>query len=111
MDTFAPESREYAKEWRLPARKYKGWVHEVEVSLRHGDAIAYESESDGHGSGGPVEFNIHSHEGREVTYHAKRRDARAEGTFVAPWDGKFYLMWENASDVPVLVRARLRRQG
>jgi len=109
MDVFSVESPEYAREWELPAHKQRGWVHEVEVPLRQGEAIAYETSNDG--PGGRVEFNIHSHKGPEVRYHAKGEDARMSGTFVAPWEGKFYLMWENKGEGAVRVRAHARRQG
>ncbi len=107
MDVFSPAAREYAKELELPPRKVRGWVHEVEVPMHAGEALAYET---GHDEpGGRVEFNVHSHKGRDVTYHVKGTEARLAGTFVAPWEGNFYLMWENLSDGPVKARARVRR--
>jgi len=107
MDTFGAEAPEYAKEIALSPRKTKGWVHEVEVPMRAGETLAYETSHTGRGE---VEFNIHSHQGPQVTYHAKGRDPRIAGTFAAPGEGKFYLMWENLSGEPVRVSARARRQ-
>ena len=107
MDTFGAEAPEYAKEIALAPRKTKGWVHEVEVPMRAGETLAYETS---HAGRGEVEFNIHSHQGPQVTYHAKGRDPRIAGTFAAPWEGKFYLMWENLGGEPVRVSARARRQ-
>ena len=107
VDVFSVDSREYTKEWELPAQKQRGWVHEVEVPLRRGEAIEYETANDG--PIGSVAFNIHSHKGPDVTYHAEGKDARMSGTFVAPWEGKFYLMWENVSKASVGVRVRAGR--
>lgn len=107
MDTWAADAKEYGRDLDLPARKMRGWVHEVEVPLRGGDMIHYSSEHDP--PGGRVEFNVHSHQGKEVTYHAKDSAASVAGGFTAPREGKFYLMWENVSDAPVRVRIRAAR--
>lgn len=109
MDIFAAEAIEYAKDLELPPKKTRGWVHEVEVPLRKGESLGFDSGHDG--AGGRVEFNVHSHQGPEVTYHVKRSEAKVAGTFTAPWDGKFYMMWENVSDAPVRVRVRANREG
>jgi len=102
MDVFSPQEATYARDWELPARKVKGWVHEVEVPMLAGDTIHYASDHDA--PGGRVEFNVHSHHGKEVTYHAKGTESSVAGTFSAPTEGKFYLMWENMSDGPVRIR-------
>ncbi len=99
---------DYARDLELPQRKQRGWVHEVEVPMAKGDAIAYETAHEG--PAGVVEFNIHSHQGRDVTYHVKGTDPRMAGAFTAPWDGKFYLMWENVSHAPVRLRIRATRR-
>ena len=108
MDTFGAEAPEYAKEIALAPRKTKGWVHEVEVPMHAGEGLAYETSHGG--AAGQVEFNIHSHQGPEVTYHTKGSDAHIAGTFAAPWEGKFYLMWENLSGESVRVAVRARRR-
>ena len=107
MDAFSATVREYAKELELPARKQRGWVHEVEVPMLAGDMIHYTSEHDGPGH--RIEFNVHSHHGKDVTYHAKDSESSITGTFSAPAEGKFYLMWENVSDGPVRVRIHAAR--
>ena len=107
MDVFPADVKEYAKDLELPAKKVRGWVHEVEVPMRAGDMIHYTSEHDGPGN--RVAFNVHSHQGKEVTYHAKGTDASVGGAFTAPSEGKFYLMWENVSEAPVRVRIRASR--
>ena len=107
MDVFSAHTPEYAKDLELPPKKQKGWVHEVEVPMRAGDMLHYESQHAGPGS--RIEFNVHSHKGKEVTYHMKLSEALVVGAFTAPWEGKFYLMWENVSDAPVSVRIQARR--
>ncbi len=107
MDVFAAEEKEYARDLELPPRKVRGWVHEVEVPARAGDMIHYAS--DYSEPGGLVEFNVHSHKGKETTYHTKSSDPSVAGAFTAPWEGKFYMMWENASDAPVRVRIHATR--
>jgi len=108
MDRLAAEDSEYAKELALAPHKTKGWVHEVEVPMRAGEGLAYETSHGG--ASGLVEFNIHSHQGPEVTYHARGSDARIAGTFTAPREGKFYLMWENKGTEPARVAARAIRR-
>ncbi len=107
MDTFPSDAKEYAKDVALPPHKQRGWVHEVEVPMREGETFDYETAHEG--AGGRVAFNVHSHHGRETTYHVKGTDAQMAGTFSAPWEGKFYLMWENTSGEAVTVRVRAAR--
>lgn len=105
---LSADSEEYAVDLELPARKVRGWVHEVEVPMRVNDTIHYSSAHEP--STARVEFNVHSHHGKEVRYYAQTEVSTA-GTFSAPHEGKFYLMWENISESPVRVRVRVRRQG
>ena len=107
MDVFPANESEYAKELELAPRKARGWVHEVEAPMRTGDTIRYTSHHEG--AGERVTFNVHSHQGKDITYHAKTSQASVAGAFTAPWAGKFYLMWENGSDGPVLVRIHAAR--
>src|SRR5213594_4240100 len=107
MDTFPANWKEYSLEVELPPRKVRGWVHEVEVPMREGDMIHYSSEHEG--PPGRVAFNVHSHEGKEVTYYAKNSDSSVTGTHAAPHEGKFYMMWENVSESPVRVRIHASR--
>ena len=108
MDSFPLEDREYARALDLSRRKQRGWVHEVEVPMREAESFDFATEHDG--PGGRIEFNVHSHQGAQVRYHIEESEARLAGRFTAPWEGKFYLMWENVSDVPVRVRIRATRQ-
>ena len=107
MDVFPAGAKEYAKELDLPPHKERGWVHEVEVPMLEGQSFEYESAHAG--PGGRVEFNVHSHQGPKVTYHVKGSEALNAGTFMAPWEGKFYLMWENLGGEGVHVRIHATR--
>ena len=107
VDVFAAIEKEYARDLELPPKKVRGWVHEVEIPARAGDMIHYDSEHEG--PGGRVEFNVHSHKGKETTYHTKSSNSSIAGAFEVPWEGKFYMMWENASDAPVRVRIHATR--
>lgn len=109
MDVFPREMDAYARSLDLPPRKRRGWVHEIEVPLGAGESLAYESRYEG--PAGRVEFNVHSHHGRDVTYHLKGTDATMAGTFIAPEAGKFYLMWENLSDGPIRIHVRATRRS
>ena len=97
------------RDLELPPQKQRGWVHEVEVPMRAGERFDFESAHDG--PGGRVEFNVHSHQGPKTTHHVHGSEARIAGTFMAPWEGKFYLMWENMSSDPVHLRVRVARRG
>ncbi len=108
MDTLPSDAAEYAKDIDLPLRKQRGWVHEVEVPMRAGEDLDYATSHDGEGE--RVAFNIHSHQGSEVSYYVQSSKAKVAGSFSAPWDGKFYLMWENVSDGAVRVRVRATRR-
>ena len=107
MDELPADSPRSGGTLTLPPRKMKGWVHEVRIPLEGGESLRWET----HEALGPglVSFNLHSHKGRDVTYHATADDATASGTFVAPWAGEFYAMWENRSDREVAVTYLLER--
>ncbi len=87
--------------------RVKGWVYELKVPLAAGETLRYEARHDR--APGEVEFNIHSHRGREVTYHARAAEPSVAGAFPAPWDGDFYLMWENTTERSVPVTYSLER--
>ncbi|OGS49726.1 MAG: hypothetical protein A3K65_05170 [Euryarchaeota archaeon RBG_16_68_12] len=93
----------------LAPRKVRGWVHEIRVPLSEGETLGFDSRHDR--GDGDIEFNIHSHGGREVTYHARDARARVSGALTAPWTGDFYAMWENVSDRAVPVAYELERAG
>lgn len=108
MDELPAGVPAYVKDLDLPAHKVRGWVHEVEVPMRAGQRLEYESVHEP--PAGRVVFNIHSHQGRDITYYRKGTGARVAGTFGAPRDGTFYLMWENTSPAAIRVAIRAVRR-
>lgn len=109
MDEFPSGAVPVRRTISLAPRKVKGWVFEVKVPLEKGVRLRYRTRHDR--PSGEVKFNIHSHEGRTVTYHMQTQDPALEGTFTAPWTGDFYLMWENHTERSVPVDLELERRG
>ena len=101
MDELLREQARKDATVTLPPRKVKGWVHELKVSLSDGEGLRYETRHPG--GDGAVAFNIHRHQGKEVTYYTKDAQPVISGTFAPPESGDFYLMWENRSDAAVAV--------
>lgn len=79
---------------------------ELAVDLQQGEILTYVWDADDE-----AEFNIHSHEGEEVTYHEESKGRGAEGTFEAPHAGAFYLMWQNPGSEPLEIRLKARRKS
>ena len=77
-------------------------MHEECMKLQAGDKRKYYWRADG-----PVDFNIHYHEGREVFYPVKRDGMRGDGgTFVAKIAQDYCWMW-TARDKPVKLEGRI----
>jgi hypothetical protein len=66
-----------------------GKMHEVCAHLAKGEKRRYHWKASG-----PVDFNIHYHEGNEVFYPVKRELMRGDGgTFVAKVEQDYCWMW------------------
>ena len=66
-----------------------GKMHEICARLAKGEKRRYHWKASG-----PVDFNIHYHEGNEVFYPVKRESMRGDGgTFVAKIDQDYCWMW------------------
>lgn len=48
-------------------------------------------------------FDVHSHDGREVRYHDRVNASTHEGSFTAPSQGTFSLLWENTGGEEITV--------
>jgi hypothetical protein len=73
--------------------------------LQRGDAVAWRFEA-----GGPLDFNIHFHEGKAVRYPARRKSvAAARGQLKVALDQDYCWMWTNTSAQPVDLRLTLTR--
>lgn len=61
-------------------------------------------------AGGPLEFNIHFHEGKAVRYPARRKAvAAARGELKVALDQDYCWMWTNKTAQPVDLRFTLTR--
>lgn len=61
---------------------------------------------------GPLDFNIHYHDGDQVTSLARRDAARsARGRLLVAIDQDYCWMWTNRGNAPVTLRARLRDES
>ncbi|TXC66199.1 hypothetical protein FSC37_10570 [Piscinibacter aquaticus] len=73
--------------------------------LERGNAVARRFEA-----GGPLDFNIHYHEGKAVRYPASRKAVAAvRGELKVALDQDYCWMWTNKSQQPVDLRFTLTR--
>ena len=80
-----------------------GGVHEECVKLAKDESRRYEWSSNA-----AVDFNIHYHEGAEVTYPVKRDGMRTDGgTFTASKGTQDYCWMWTARDKPVKLEGRI----
>ena len=104
MEEFASGSKELSSEMTLPPFKQKGWVVEIKAVMSKGGVLCYEYTADER-----VSFNIHSHHGKDVSYHIKAEAEVSAGAFNAPADHDYYVMWENKLPRAVKLKYRLSR--
>lgn len=69
-----------------------GSFFEANLAMDEGDELAYAWRTLGEG---PVAFDVHSHEGSQVTYHERANGSAGEGGFRAPGNGTYSLLWAN----------------
>ena len=82
-----------------------GKFAEVCGRLRKGQSVAWSF-----GSGMPMNFNIHYHEGSRVVFPAKHdQTASLEGRLEAPTDQDYCWMWQNGSGAKNTLSVALRR--
>ncbi len=62
-------------------------------------------------AGGPLEWNVHSHDGDKVAIHAEGSAADGKVRFAAPRAGFYSYLWKNSGSTPVRLTARLAAQG
>lgn len=55
-----------------------------------------------------IAFDVHSHEGTDVRYHEQVEASQHEGSFTAPEDGGYSLLWENTASEPVTVEIHIQ---
>lgn len=99
---FSPEEGRFQKSFSLEAKGHPESFAELMVPLKSGQAISYSWSAERE-----VDFNIHSHQGQEITYHERFRGSGHEGRFEGPRKDHFYLMWQNPSPEPVEVQVEV----
>ncbi|MDC0675414.1 hypothetical protein [Nannocystis radixulma] len=62
-------------------------------------------------TGGPLEWNVHSHEGDTVVIHSQGTGTDGKVRFVAPRAGLYSYLWTNASAAPIRLTADLKANG
>jgi hypothetical protein len=82
-------------------------VHEQGVAMARGETVQFYFKASG-----KLKFNVHYHEGEDVTY--VRPDAsskRLDSTLTATGKRDYWLMWTNESAEPVALYYAVRRQA
>lgn len=84
-----------------------GEFAEINLDMAAGSAtdVAFEA------AGGPLEWNVHSHDGDKVAIHAEGAAADGKVRFAAPGAGLYSYLWKNSSTKPVRLTAHLASQG
>jgi hypothetical protein len=89
----------FGRELPVPPGKFV----EVCEKLPEGDSVGWSFEA-----GGPLDFNIHFHEGKEVRFPARKAQvARGEGRLTAARKQDYCWMWTNKGAVPLTLRFQL----
>lgn len=101
IDVDWGDGRRFDRSLRVAPGKFS----EVCGKLAKGNEVRWRFESDG-----PLDFNIHYHEGRTVHYPVKREGtARADGTLTSAQDRDYCWMWTNKTDKAAALGVSLER--
>jgi hypothetical protein len=104
LATLAPLGAAAASPASFSATLEPGAVHEECMHLAKGEKRSYAWRTDG-----PVDFNIHYHEGDDARYPVKRDAMRGDGgAFTAKIAQDYCWMW-TARDKPVKLEGRIVR--
>lgn len=76
---------------------------EVNLLMRAGQSVSWAWTA----TGGELYFNVHSHVGANVTDHVQKVAAADEGTFTAPAEGSYSLLWENLGKTAAVLHYRV----
>ncbi|MFY0535642.1 hypothetical protein [Nannocystis pusilla] len=77
----------------------------AEINLDMGDGSSTEVTFET--TGGPLEWNVHSHDGDNVVIHAEGTGTAGKVRFAAPRAGLYSYLWKNAGAAPVRLTTRL----
>ena len=104
MLVFRRDAQRLQERLVLGPKGEEGAVAEVGVELNPGQTVIYHWAAEA-----ALDFNIHSHQGEDVTYHERLVQREADGVFGSRGTQDYYLMWENGGKVPVSLHLELRR--
>lgn len=77
-----------------------GEFFEANLEMNESSHLTYEWTT---ADGSQVAFDVHSHTYTGVRYHARDNGSAGQGTFTAPSNGTYSLLWENPGDEPATV--------
>jgi hypothetical protein len=80
----------------LPVKK----VHEECMELAVGKTLKFQYEANAE-----LEFNLHFHHGKEVTYPLKGKYSNYSNSYTATQRNDFCLMWQNKTGEPVKLQS------
>lgn len=72
-------------------------IAEINLELAAGEAMTARFSTDG----GTLKWNVHSHEGKDVVFHAQGNDASGQLRHVATQTGMYSFLWKNEGTKPV----------
>lgn len=101
---FPRDTSRFEESFTLQAEGEPGAIAEVTVELTPGQGVLYRWDAEE-----TVEFNVHSHHGKKVTYHERLEQQAAVGRVESRAEEVYSLMWENRVPHAVKVRVELRR--
>lgn len=101
---FSPGQGNFRRRITLKSKGHPESFAELALPLEEGEVVTYEWTAEGE-----VDFNIHSHHGKEVDYHEKFRGSELHGRFEGPRKDHFYLMWQNRSPESVEIEIQVSR--
>ncbi|MCY0986967.1 hypothetical protein OV203_07530 [Nannocystis sp. ILAH1] len=81
----------------------------AEINLDMGEGSSTEVTFEA--TGGPLEWNVHSHDGDNVVIHAEGAGTDGKVRFAAPRAGLYSYLWKNAGAAPVRLTTRLAATG
>ena len=84
-----------------------GKFAEINLEMAAGSATDVTFEA----AGGPLEWNVHSHDGDKVAIHAEGSAVDGKVRFAAPRAGLYSYLWKNSGSTSVRLTARLAAEG
>jgi hypothetical protein len=103
VDVVWSATGEFAHKVDIAPRKFA----ELCVALRKGEAVQWSFEA-----AAPLDFNVHFHVGRDVSYPIKHNAiAQAEGVLVAAQAQNYCWMWTNQAEQSAQLSVKLRKQN